>query len=125
MNYETILNGFAAMGIPVDEIRPRENVLTFNAWKALGRHVRKGQHGVKALTFVAVGAKQETNGENKAGYRMPRTVTVFHISQTEPDSPRAVPAPAIFSNWTPLDVIDSAAVPAYQITAAQLLQPRA
>jgi N-terminal domain of anti-restriction factor ArdC len=89
MNYESILKGFAAMGIPTDAIRPRENVLTYNAWKALGRHVRKGEHGVKAVTFVAVGAKQDPDGEKKAGYRMPRAVTVFHISQTEPDTLQA------------------------------------
>lgn len=95
MNYQTILNGFEAMGIPMDQIKPRENVLTYNAWKALGRHVRKGCHGVKAVTFVPVnGKKDESTGEHKSGYRMPRSVTVFHVSQTEPDSPNAEPVAA-------------------------------
>jgi hypothetical protein len=86
MNYAAILEGFAARGIPMDQIRPRENVFTFWAWKAVGRRVKKGEHGVKATTFVTVGGKQEAeSGERKAGYRMPRTVTVFHISQTEPE----------------------------------------
>jgi hypothetical protein len=89
MNYVSIYEGFSAMGIPMDEIKPRENVFTFNAWIAAGRHVRKGQHGVKAVTFVPVADKREEptadvpNGKQTAGYRMPRTVTVFHISQTE------------------------------------------
>ncbi len=87
MNYATIYQGFIEMGIPESEIRPRENVFTFNAWRALGRHVRKGQHGVKAVTFVPVdGKKAEASEEKKAGFRMPRSVTVFHISQTEADA---------------------------------------
>ena len=88
MNYVAILEGFAARGIPMDEIKPRENVFTFWAWKALGRRVKKGEHGVKATTFIPVSGKKSA-GENPGaakGYRMPRTVTVFHISQTEEDS---------------------------------------
>ena len=89
MNYEPIIRGFLDMGIPAEDIRPRENVFTFWAWKALGRRVKKGQHGVKAVTFIPVKGKddQEEDGKRKAGYRMPRTVTVFHVSQTEPDEP--------------------------------------
>ena len=86
MNYASIFQGFAEMGIPESEIKPRENVFTFWAWKAVGRRVKKGQHGVKAVTFVPVGSKEDKEtGEKKAGYRMPRTVTVFHVSQTEPE----------------------------------------
>ena len=87
-NYPTILEGFAARGIPMDDIRPRENVFTFWAWKALGRRVKKGEHGVKATTFVPIAGREKTNfetGESTTarGYRIPRSVTVFHISQTE------------------------------------------
>jgi antirestriction protein ArdC len=85
MNYPGIFYGFEAMGIPADDIKPRENVFTYNAWKALGRQVRKGEHGVKATTFVPVsGKKNVETGESKDGFRMPRTVTVFHVSQTDP-----------------------------------------
>ena len=87
MNYASIYEGFLAMGIPESEIKPRENVFTFWAWKAVGRRVMKGQHGVKAVTFVPVAGKteetQDGKTEQKAGYRMPRSVTVFHVSQTE------------------------------------------
>ena len=83
-NYASIFNGFEAKGIASSDIKPRENVFTFNAWKALGRQVRKGEHGVKAVTFVPVSGKQDAaTGESKNGYRMPRTVTVFHVSQTD------------------------------------------
>ena len=83
-NYSAIFEGFMAKGIAIEDIKPRENVFTFNAWKALGRVVRKGEHGVKAVTFVPVSGKQETETSDKsAGYRMPRTVTVFHVSQTD------------------------------------------
>ena len=45
-NFPAIFQGFAAKGIPESEIKPRENVFTFQAWKALGRVVRRGEHGV-------------------------------------------------------------------------------
>ncbi len=88
-NYPAIFTGFAAMGIPEEEIKPRENVFTFQAWKALGRYVRKGQHGVKIATVKNVTKKvtdKETGEEKLEAYSIPWTATVFHISQTEPDN---------------------------------------
>jgi antirestriction protein ArdC len=76
-NYPAIFAGFKAKGIDQEEIKPRENVFTFNAWKALGRVVRKGEHGVRVLTFI----ETEKDGQKT---RRPWGTTVFHISQTEP-----------------------------------------
>src|SRR5215470_7292769 len=83
-NYPAIYHGFIAKGIPESEIKPRENVFTFDAWKALGRYVRKGEHGVKVVTFIETKSKEidRDTGEAKA-IRRPWTTTVFHISQTE------------------------------------------
>jgi hypothetical protein len=39
-NYPAIFEGFIAKGIAESEIKPRENVFTFQAWKALGRALR-------------------------------------------------------------------------------------
>lgn len=88
-NWPAILEGFSAKGIPESEIHPRENVFTFPAWKALGRIVCKGEHGVKVMTYVEFGpAKPDpTTGEvdsRKRGGRRPKMTTVFHVSQTEP-----------------------------------------
>ena len=88
-NWPAILEGFSAKGIPESEICPRENVFTFHAWKALGRVVCKGEHGVKVQTYVEFGpAKPDpVTGEvdsRKQGGRRPKTTTVFHVSQTEP-----------------------------------------
>lgn len=84
-NFPAIFQGFAAKGIPEAEIKPRENVFTFDAWKALGRYVRKGEHGVKIVTFIESLSKETDpdTGERKL-IRRPWTTTVFHISQTEP-----------------------------------------
>jgi hypothetical protein len=49
-NYPAIIQGFLAKGIPENQIKPRENVFSFQAWKALGRHVKRGEHGVKVAT---------------------------------------------------------------------------
>lgn len=83
-NFPMIFAGFAAKGIPESEIKPRENVFTFEAWKALGRYVRKGEHGVKITTFIESKSKEidSDTGEQKI-IRRPWTTTVFHVSQTE------------------------------------------
>ncbi len=83
-NYPAIFQGFIAKGIPESEIHPRENVFTFEAWKALGRYVRKGEHGVKVVTFIETKSKEvdQDTGEPKF-IRRPWSTTVFHVSQTE------------------------------------------
>jgi hypothetical protein len=91
MNYAAIFEGFMAKGIAETDIKPRENVFTFHAWKALGRSVKKSEHGVRVVTFIACEktVRDPSTGEEKTdGYRRPHTTTVFHISQTEPTSER-------------------------------------
>ena len=66
----------------MDEVRPRENVLTFNAWKALGRVMKKGQHGVKIVTVISCTKKDRESGEQVLVKKV-KTTTVFHVSQTE------------------------------------------
>ncbi|MFH6840994.1 DUF3560 domain-containing protein [Providencia sp. 2024EL-00732] len=82
-NYETIFNGFMAMGIDKDDIEPRVNVFTFNAWKAKGRFVKKGEKGVRVITYIQVDKKEEDSDEVKKVFKK-RQTTVFHISQTSP-----------------------------------------
>ena len=90
-NWPAIFAGFMAKGIPESDIRPRENVFTYNAWRALGRQVRRGEHGVKVTTFVPIKGKEEsdsanpdTTGKPKRRASRPWSATVFHISQTDP-----------------------------------------
>jgi hypothetical protein len=64
-NYPTIFGGFIAKGIPEAEIKPRENVFTYQAWRALGRQVRRGEHGVKVVTFVEMAKEDKETGEKK------------------------------------------------------------
>jgi hypothetical protein len=96
-NFVPIILGFEAKGIPADEIRPRENVFTYQAWRALGRQVRKGEHGVKVTTWIPMElskreceameqAKAEGKPQPKRSHCRPRTATVFHVSQTDPIS---------------------------------------
>jgi hypothetical protein len=42
-NYPTIYGGFMEKGIPESEIKPRENVFTYNAWRALATFRRKNK----------------------------------------------------------------------------------
>jgi len=78
-NFETIYDGFENMGIDADDIEPRENVLTYNAWRAKGRQVKKGQHGVKILTWIPASKTDKATGE-KVGFKVSKLVAVFHVT---------------------------------------------
>lgn len=82
MNYGAIFEGFAEKGVNADDILPRQNVFTFNAWRALGRTVRRGEHGVKVVTWIPCTKKNKETGDDER-YMRATTTTVFHISQTE------------------------------------------
>jgi hypothetical protein len=83
-NFPAIIAGFIEKGIPEGVIRPRENVLTFQAWRAVGRHVRRGEHGVRGTTWIPIAETRDEAGAvtRKAGKR-PWSAVVFHITQTE------------------------------------------
>ncbi len=83
MNYQAIIEGFIAKGIEPDQIRPRENVFTYEAWRAVGRQVRRGEKGVSVVTFRECSKVDKETGEISA-WRSPWHSTVFHISQTDP-----------------------------------------
>ena len=86
-NYPDIFRGFMAKGVPESEIRPRENVFTYHAWRALKRQVRRGEHGVRICTYVTTERKEkdpETGEEKTRPASMPHWTTVFHVSQTDP-----------------------------------------
>ena len=89
-NYPAIYQGFIDKGIAEDEIKPRINIFTYEAWRALGRQVRKGEHGVKILTYIESVKKDrdsDTGEEKQVSYRRPWHTTVFHVSQTDPITP--------------------------------------
>src|SRR5579871_6800291 len=65
-NWPAIVAGFTAKGIGESDIRPRENVFTYHAWRALGRQVRRGEHGVKVVTFVDTGRSDEGPADDAA-----------------------------------------------------------
>lgn len=89
---------FADAGIPADDIEPRINVLTFRAWKAKNRQVAKGAKSIKVVTWIPCKPtkKQETEGEKQK--LRPKTVSLFHVSQTIPaDAPKGT-KPAAWKN---------------------------
>lgn len=78
-----IVAAYAAKGI---DAHPRVDVFTFNAWKALNRHVKKGEHGIKVLTYTHKDSVK-SDGITKE-YSFPVSAVVFHVSQTDPDQPQ-------------------------------------
>jgi len=85
INYPAIFEGFMARGLSESDIVPRVNVFTYNAWRAQGRTVRRGEHGVRVTTWVPIAEKLADDGtvERSAGKRC-KTAYVFHVSQTDP-----------------------------------------
>lgn len=84
-NLPTVYAAFMERGIAEADIKPRDNVLTYHAWQALGRQVKRGEHGVAVLTWIQTDGEHDPNtGEEiKRPGRFARTAYVFHISQTE------------------------------------------
>jgi hypothetical protein len=83
-NYPAIFSGFAEKGIPESDIDPRGNIFTYRAWQALGRQVRRGEHGVRIATVRHLPEKRNERGEiEKPSRSMPWSATVFHVSQTD------------------------------------------
>lgn len=84
-NYPAIVQGFLAKGIPADDIKPRQNVLTYRAWRALGRQVKRGEHGICVVTYIPIEEKRdaETGEIVRRGGSRPKSATVFHVSQTK------------------------------------------
>lgn len=100
-NFPAIFDGFLAKGIAEDQIKPRENVFSFQAWKAQGRHVKRGEHGVKVATVRDIRKSvvdAQTGEKREESYSVPWMATVFHISQTEPDEPRGIVNPVVLTN---------------------------
>ena len=78
-NYVAIYSAFIARGLAEADIESRVNVLTYHAWRAKGRQVRKGERGVRVVTFIPT---KDKDGEPDGGKR-PWSATVFHVSQTD------------------------------------------
>lgn len=80
-NDSLVIAGFVARGLDEEDVRPRENVLSFHAWKHVGRSVIKGERGVKVPVIRGLEV------ENDKGERETKTVrgmaAVFHICQTK------------------------------------------
>lgn len=82
-NDAAVILAFASRGIDPEDITPRENVLTYKAWQAIGRQVRKGEKGERLTTWINTEKKNPKTGKTEDS-KYPRTVSVFHISQTDP-----------------------------------------
>lgn len=74
-DWPRIIDRFEARGIERREIVPHINVLSYKGWLAVGRYVRRGEVGVRLSL-------------RPHGWKKRRTVTLFHISQTEERKPR-------------------------------------
>ena len=85
-NEATVIEKFHARGIPVADIKPRENVFTYKVWlRIFDRQVEPGSKAVKIPTYIPVGVERDQSGKiTKRGWVVPRTASVFHISQTRP-----------------------------------------
>ncbi|HEV8670989.1 MAG TPA: ArdC family protein [Candidatus Limnocylindria bacterium] len=70
---------------------PYEDVFTFNRWRAQGRIVRRGEHGIRLTVYItAMRAGEDADGvvDEPRAYRMPKTSHVFCRCQTDELAPR-------------------------------------
>ena len=77
-NEARVVAGFCERGIPEREINPACKCLHLSsAWQSnkLRRQVRKGEKGVKVVTFFE---------DKKTKQKRMKTAHVFHVSQTDP-----------------------------------------
>ena len=81
INIQTVFEAAIERGI--EGAMPGENVLTFNAWKAKGRVVKKGEKALCMLvTFFERDVRDQSTGDvNKV--KQAGRAAVFHISQTK------------------------------------------
>lgn len=61
---------------------PYADVFTFNRWRAQGRTVRKGEHGIK-LPIIVRGEKVDADTGERSGFSMRRASFVFCRCQTD------------------------------------------
>lgn len=110
-NDALVIMAFAERGIDPDQIDPRHNVLTFHAWKALGRSVAKGAISVRVQTWIPTRGSQaseepapddapEGNDQPKrrGGGMRPKLAYLFHESQTIPQKAPKGTRPAAWAN---------------------------
>jgi hypothetical protein len=86
------IHQFYACGIHPDHISPRLNVLTFKAWKALGRRVAKGATGQKVCVWVPVEKEGKPDGVR------PINAVLFHECQTVAEDAEKGTRPAAWNN---------------------------
>ncbi len=90
-----VIHAFADAGVPPEDIDPRRNVLTFNAWKALDRRVAKGATSIRVCVWIPATGKAKAEPPAKSSSEKPKakmrpvTARLFHVSQTVPaDAPK-------------------------------------
>jgi hypothetical protein len=83
-------------------------VAGFNTWKTLGRHVRKGERGIRILAPARYKVTDGDSGEDRWVVRGFTTVAVFDVSQTEGE-PLADVRPALVDGEAPAGLWDALA----------------
>ncbi len=106
-----------------EDVRPRENVFTFNAWKAQGRVVKKGEKGFAITTWIPCKPSKKQTAEGEDGKKLrPKTAYVFHISQTieagepQPAAPTEPAEEIIDVEFTVIPAIEQRRLPAPRAT---------
>ena len=71
-----VISHFKNLGL--EDVQPRINVFTYNAWLALGRKVKKGEKGCRITVFC-----DDYDNDPETSKRRIYSTTLFHITQTE------------------------------------------
>jgi len=106
-NDEFVYNMLTLAGY--SDVQPRINCLTYNAWRAAGRSVKKGEKGLGVTVWIPCKDKDAkpdpTTGEARKSMR-PKTTYIFHIDQTQPiGTKQEAPAEQAAEIVTPVEIV--------------------
>ena len=66
----------------VEDYDPEENCFTYNKWKRLGYQVKKGEKGLRSITYIKL-MKVDKKTKKEEEVLRPRTVVLFYKLQVE------------------------------------------
>lgn len=98
-----VTQALAELARPGCTCEPYLDVFTFNRWRAQGRTVRRGEHGIKLPVIVSGQKTDDRTGETET-FRMRRTSAVFCRCQTDA---LGAPAPTIDPRLAAIAMVQS------------------
>ena len=90
-NFQMVYLQLEARGIPIADIDPKVNVLTYKAWLAKGRQVRKGEKSITVATWIVIEPKPGQKEGHQQRLLEDQRVLVALVSTSKPHKKQKQP----------------------------------